>query len=153
MDTLEQKKINITIGIQDIKLIHFETSSRLLELKEPLPQEVFEFQFEMQARLLHLEKLYEVQMSATLFEKQSVVTKVELAKLKTLIAFRIDNYEEIILNNQDQVTIPDGLITLTASIALSTTRGMFAVSVKDLIIRNAIIPIMDPSVFLPKKNT
>jgi len=150
--TVDPKTISITIGIQDLKLIHFETTTRLLELKAPLPQEVFEFQFEVQARLLQLEKLYEVYFTASLFEKQGTLTKLELASIKTLTSFRIVNFDEILQKDQFHVSIPDRLITLTAGIALSTTRGMFATSVKDLIISNAIIPIMDPSVFLPKKD-
>lgn len=151
MSTKEKNPVGITIGINDVKFIHFETTTRVQELKESIHSDGYEFQFDMQTHISEEDKLFNVIMSTTLYEKQNEITKVELANIKTLTSFRIVNFNEVIKKEENQVSIPDQLITVAAGIALSTTRGMLVMCVKDSIISNAIIPIVNPQVFIAKK--
>jgi hypothetical protein len=141
----------ITFGIKEIDFLHFESTTRLQEIKSQLAPEAYEFQFDLQWNVLEAEKLFNLQLSVTLYEKQSPETKVELANMKVLIVFVIINFEEVIRIENGMTSIPDQLITATAGIIVSTARGMFVLNTKDLIISNAIIPVINPQVFLPKK--
>ncbi len=145
--------IGITIGLNELKFVHFESTTRLSEMKNPLPNDGYEFQFDMQSDINEKEKLFSIMLSTTLYEKQSDVTKVELAKMKSLISFRIINFEDVIKKENNQIAIPDQLIIIASGIAISTARGMFAMCVKDTVLNNAMIPILDPQIFLPKKST
>lgn len=145
--------IGITIGLNELKFFHFESTTRLNEMKNPLPIDGYEFQFDMQSDINEKEKLFNIMLSTTLYEKHSNVTKVELAKMKSLISFRIINFEDVIKKENNQIAIPDQLIVIASGIAISTARGMFAMCVKDKVINNAMIPILDPQIFLPKKST
>ena len=145
--------IGITIGLNELKFIHFESTTRLNEMKNSLPNDGYEFQFDMQSDINEKEKLFSIMLSTTLYEKQSDVTKVELAKMKSLISFRIINFEDVIKKENNQIAIPDQLIIFASGIAISTARGMFAMCVKDTVVINAMIPILDPQIFLPKKPT
>ena len=148
----KQKQAGITIGIKGIRFLHFEPTSRVQELTKQLPPEMYEFQLDMESQIVEHEKLFNVQMSVTLYEKQGVSTKIELATMKTLTSFNIVNLNELILKENGLITIPDQVILVATGIAVSTTRGMFVMSVKDSIINNAVIPIINPQVFLPKKD-
>ena len=141
----------ITIGIKEIKLLNYESTTRIQEIKKQLPNDAYEFQFDLQWNAVDTEKLFNSIISVTLYEKQSIETKVELASMKVLISFVVINYDEVIRKENGLTLIPDQLISVTAGIVVSTVRGMFALNIKDSIISNAIIPIINPQVFIPKK--
>lgn len=145
--------IGITIGIKEIKLLQYESTTRIQEIKKQLPNDAYEFQFDLQWNVVDAEKLFNSTISVTLYEKQSAETKVELVNMKVLISFAVINYDEVIKKENGLTLIPDQLITVTAGILVSTARGMFALNIKDSIVNNAIIPIINPQVFLPKKAT
>jgi hypothetical protein len=144
--------VGITIGIKEIKLLHYESTTRLQDIKKQLPNDAYEFQFDLQWNVVEVEKLFNSIISVTLYEKQSIETKVELVSMKVLMSFAVINYEEVIKKENGLTLIPDQLIAVTAGIVVSTARGMFALNVKDSIVNNAIIPIINPQVFLPKKD-
>ncbi|MFY8036403.1 MAG: hypothetical protein ACOVMQ_04495 [Cyclobacteriaceae bacterium] len=148
---MAKEQVGITIGVNEVKLLHFEVTTRLNEIRTPIPNDGYEFQFDMQSDINEENKLFNVILSTTLYEKQGNVTKVELSKMKTLISFRIINFDEVIKKEAKRISIPDQLIIYASGITISTARGMFAICVKDMIINNALIPILDPQLFLPKK--
>ncbi|MCX6270513.1 MAG: hypothetical protein NTU44_04695 [Bacteroidetes bacterium] len=150
MEATPTENVQITIGIRDVKLLHYEATTRVFDLLEPLPNEKYEFQFDFKVRLSEHEMLFEVLLGVTLFEKQPENVKIELAKISTVTSFKVDNYNEVIRKNGEVVNIPNQLITVAGGIAVSTVRGMFAICVKDTILANAVIPIINPQVFVPK---
>jgi hypothetical protein len=141
----------ITIGIKEIKFLHYESTTRVQEIKNQLPNDAYEFQFDMQWNIAEKDKLFNILLSVTLYEKQSSETKIELANMKEHISFVVINFQEVIKKEKELISIPDQLVTVAAGIALSTARGMFVMNVKDSILNNAVIPIVNPQVFLPKK--
>ena len=142
----------ITIGIREIKFLHYESTTRVQEIKSQLPNDAYEFQFDMQWNIAEKDKLFNILLSVTLYEKQSSETKVELANMKEHISFVVINFQDVIKKEKELISIPDQLVTVAAGIALSTARGMFVMNVKDSILNNAVIPIVNPQVFLPKKD-
>ncbi len=141
--------INITFGINEVKLLHFEITQKVKELKGQIVRDLLEFRFDMKSEIIESEKLFVNNLVVTIFEKQSDVLKIELAKQQTLTSFKIINFEEVIKKVDNELKIPDQLFSLTAGISISTARGMLVMNLKDTLISNAIIPIIDPKTFQP----
>jgi len=141
----------ITIGIKGIKFLHFETTTRVQEIKKQLPDNAYEFQFDLQSDINESEKLFNLLLTAILYEKQSTETKVKLATIGVTVSFIVVNFNEVIKKENGLIAISDQLIAIASGIVLSTARGMFAINTKDSIISNAIIPIVNPQAFIPKK--
>ena len=100
----------ITIGIKEIKFLHFESTTRTQEIKAQLPNDAYEFQFEMQSSIEEKDKLLTILLAVTLYEKQSNETKVELAKMKMQIAFIVVNFEEVTKKENELFSVPDQLV-------------------------------------------
>jgi hypothetical protein len=143
--------LQITLKISDIKILLFETTQRVEELQDPLPIDSYEFRFDLKTETSEPEKFFTNLLYITLFEKQSEIVKIELAKLHTLTTFKIINYSEVIKKKKDGIIVPNQLISLTAGIAISTARGILTLNLKDTKISNAIIPIINPQMFIPVK--
>lgn len=146
---LHTEPIKITFGINEVKLLHFEITEKLKELKTQISRDLLEFRFDMKSEIFESEKLVRNNLIVTLFEKQSDLMKVELAKQQTLTTFKIINFDEVIKKIDNTLKIPDQLFSLTAGISISTARGMLVMNLKDTCISNAIIPIIDPRSFQP----
>lgn len=143
--------LQITLRISDIKILLFETTQRIEEIQEPLSIDAYEFRFDLKTETFEPEKFFTNLLYITLFEKQSDIVKIELAKLHTLTTFQIINYDEVIKKKEDSIIVPNQLISLTAGIAISTARGILTLHLKDTKISNAIIPIINPQMFIPVK--
>jgi|AntAceMinimDraft_17_1070374.scaffolds.fasta_scaffold45896_1 hypothetical protein len=143
--------LQITLRISDIKILHFETTKRVEEILEPLPIDSYEFRFDLKTGSSEPDKIFTNLLYVTLFEKQSDIVKIELAKLHTLTTFQITNYNEVIKKKDDSVIVPNQLISLTAGISISTARGILTLHLKDSKISNAILPIINAQMFIPVK--
>ena len=148
----EKKEFRIDIALSDLKFLNFETTTRVQELKKQLKSKEYEFHFEFQSKFKKEEKLVNLILTITANEKQNESTKIELAKMQLSITFLIANFDDVITIKENNIaTIPNELIALTAGIAVASARGMFAVNVQNTVISNAIVPIVDPRIFVPKK--
>lgn len=148
-----QSKLDITIGLNNIRLHEFTTTQRVLELKNPPAPDIYEFQFDLDSKIIESDKLFSIALTVTLYEKQDENTKIELAKIKTINDFNIVNFEEVFKKADDKLLVPNQLIALAAGIAISSARGIFLMCVKDTILNNALIPIINPQMFVPKTNS
>jgi hypothetical protein len=143
--------LQITLRISDIKILLFEITQRVEEIHDPLPINAYEFRFDLKTETSEPEKIFSNLLYITLFEKQSDIVKIELAKLHTLTTFQITNYSDVIKKKDGGINVPNQLISLTAGISISTARGMLTLHLKDTKISNAIIPIINPQMFIPIK--
>lgn len=142
---------SIQISIKEVQLLDFSFTERVEQLKEPLPQNAYEFQFSAQAKVISTDKALGIQLMVSLFEKQNNERKIELCKIETRTIFHVENFEEVIKIDAENIAIPEVLTVTCNSIAFSTTRGMLVISLQDSIIKNAIMPIINPQVFLPPR--
>jgi hypothetical protein len=140
--------VNITLGIDSVKFGHFELTSHAKEHLESVSFDSYEFQFDLQSIIEDDVKLFRVLLKVTLYEKMSSQSKIELAHIQTENAFRVQNFNEVFLKQNDKYSIPDQLIIVTAGISVSTARGMLAMCIKDTVLSDAVIPIIDPKVFI-----
>ena len=142
---------SVQISINEIQLLEFSVSERVKRLKEPLPQSAYEFQFSAQSKAISTDKALNIQLTVSLFEKRSEERKIELCRMKTRTVFHIENFEEAIKIDADQMTIPDVLAATCHGIAFSAARGMLVMSLQNTVISNAVLPIINPQVFLPPR--
>lgn len=142
---------SVQISINEVQLLEFSVAERVKQLKEPLPQNTYEFQFSVQSKAMSTDKALGIQLAVALFEKQGKERKIELCRIETRTIFHVKNFEDVIKIDADNMTIQDVLAVTCHSIAFSTTRGMLAVSLQDSIINNAVLPIIEPQVFLPPR--
>jgi hypothetical protein len=149
--TTPAPSLQITLRISDIKILLFETTQRVEELQDPISLDSYEFRFDLKTETSEPDKFFTNLLYITLFEKQSDIVKIELAKLHTLTTFQIINYNEVIKKKGEGIIVPNQLISLTAGIAISTARGILSLHLKDTKISNAIIPIINPQMFIPVK--
>ena len=79
---------------------------------------------------------------------------IKISELATQIIYEIVNFNEAISKDEAKkvLNIPDIFITTLISIALSTTRGIFAAKTEGSVLDGVYIPIMDPKVFKPVPN-
>jgi hypothetical protein len=145
----ESKEINITLRINELKVLHFETSQRTKELKNPVQLDAYEFRLDIKTEVFEKEKIFSNILDVTLYERQNENSKIELAKLSTLSTFVIMNFDEVFVKENDRFKAPTQLFPLTAGIAISSARGMLSLKLLDTIISNAIIPIINPQQFIP----
>src|SRR6218665_3000351 len=107
--------------------------------------------FASQSKAISTDKALNIQLTVSLFEKRSEERKIELCRMKTRTVFHIENFEEAIKIDADQMTIPDVLAATCHGIAFSAARGMLVMSLQNTVISNAVLPIINPQVFLPPR--
>lgn len=68
--------------------------------------------------------------------------------LHTQIIFEIINFEDFIdPNNSNSLSIPDQLIQTLLSITISTSRGILSAKTEGTILKNAYLPVLNPTGF------
>lgn len=75
---------------------------------------------------------------------------IELFGIKTNTSYKIENFESIIYNeNNNKVNIPNQFLSTLIAIAYSNSRGMLAVLVTNEEYKSFILPIINPAKLLP----
>jgi len=143
----EQKKIDITFRIASIKTIKFAIEN--IEEKTKIDKATFEFNISIGMFADPEQKIIGYNVFTDVFTDKTKLIKV--SELATQIIYDIVNFNEVI--SRDEVNkvlnIPDVFITTLISIALSTTRGIFAAKTEGSVLDGVYIPILDPKVFKP----
>jgi len=143
-------QVNATLSIKEVRFISFQLTDYAKSNKEIIPTEKFEFELNLQTGLDEKEKLLSFNLSGKLFAKNENI-KYQLAELKSLTTFFILNFDEVAVRNPPQmVGMPNAIMNVCCSIAISTLRGMYAVQLQPTIYSNAIVPVIDPSLLLPR---
>jgi hypothetical protein len=150
-ENLPINPINITLRLLDVKCIFFELSEYAKTNTYQPAFDAYEFQFKLQASVLEEEKEFVINLDVKLFEKRGNI-KYELSNLVCHLKFALVNYNEIILKRDNIIQIPDQLIITCAGIVVSSARGMFAVNLNGTLYSNAVVPLIDPKIFIPQKS-
>lgn len=141
----EKKVLHIQAKIRKISFKGFSTTPLAEALEEQLSPDDYIFSFEGETSGNRKEKTLDVSLKITAYNKE----EQELCYIKTLNTFFIENFEELIRDGDKDFEINTGLLQMTAGVALGTTRGMFAMSVANTNLSNAIIPIIDAANLIP----
>lgn len=149
----EKTKVTTDISIPVLKFLSFDTTDRFQALKRPLPIDNYEFQFNFETNIREEKSLLQIILTVDAFEKQNEGVRLLLAKMKLELIFHLTNFEGVIKKNPENktLTVATNFLVMAAGIAVGTARGMFAIKVQDTIISNAIIPILNPRIFVQQK--
>ncbi|SRR5260221_5469291 len=142
--------LNIMLSLLEVKCLSFSLTDYAQKNKTPIAFDKYEFEFRVETAIDEKSKAILLIFTAKLLEKQENV-KYELAELKSLTAIKLINFEEIIIKNENGFGIPDQLLALCSGIAVSNTRGMYAIKLESTPYSNALIPLMDTKLFIPQK--
>jgi hypothetical protein len=143
----EQKKIDITFRIASIKTTKFLIEN--IEEANKTDKATFEFNISIGMFANPEQKIIGYNVFTDVFTDKTKLLKV--SELATQIIYDIINFDEVISKDETKkvLNIPDIFITTLISIALSTTRGIFAAKTEGSVLDGVYIPIMDPKVFKP----
>lgn len=72
-------------------------------------------------------------------------TQFDAASLEVTIAYRIENYDEVVTTDKENKTLlPTPFIDVINSISLSTCRGILFSQFRGTYLHNLVMPIVDP---------
>ncbi|MEX0995943.1 MAG: hypothetical protein WDZ45_02705 [Flavobacteriaceae bacterium] len=69
---------------------------------------------------------------------------------KLVFVFQVDNLQDLTQENDDQLIVNGGLSNALASISYSTTRGILMTRFQGTILKNFILPVINPNDLLDK---
>jgi hypothetical protein len=151
MDT-GKKELNITLSSRECKVLSFVFFEHALKNKHVIPFASFEFSFSLNVVILNERDNIMLTFFTTLYEKVDAANKIELATLTSRHVYFIANYEEAVTNDSaGNIIIPDKLFAVCSSMAISEIRGIYSVKLEDTAYSNAVVPLMDGDLFIPKK--
>ena len=112
------------------------------DLKEPI--DIFTFNLSTEFHLNPNEKMVIVRVAVEILSKDQ---DLSLGNLTTENRFQIENYDEIVFNDEDERdNLPESFLVILNSISISTTRGVMWQMYKGTFLHNALLPIVDPQI-------
>jgi len=143
----DQKKIDITFRIASIKTLKFLIENIDEAIK--IDKATFEFNISVAMFADPIKKIIGFKNVIEVFTDKSKMVKA--GELVAQIIYEIINFDEVILHDESKklINIPDTFMTTLMSIALSTTRGVFAAKTEGSLLDGVYIPVLDPKVFKP----
>jgi hypothetical protein len=142
----EFKEVSISISLRAMRVEGFEITDAANLLSEPIKFDDYEYSFAPTIHVSETKKLVEIKLQITIQDKNS---KELFGVFKTSMLYQIENFEEIIPSGPKGISIPDFLIQMLSGICISTSRGLLASYTANTNLSNAIIPVVDPSLFKP----
>jgi hypothetical protein len=136
---VEQK---IFISIEEVKLISFAKTDLFDTITEFGNKDQYQFTFQFTGKADVNTKTYIANYTITP-QLKTTDGNSDIAILKTACVFGVANWDEVITQTDNNINIPYSLIYNAAGIALSTTRGMLAMLLKDTVFSKVIIPVIN----------
>lgn len=141
----DKDNINITFKIASIKTLKFLIDNVEAATKTAITS--FEFNLSIASFVDSSKKIIGFNVIVDVFTDKSLSVKV--SELITQIVYDIVNFEQVVYHDKDkkELKIPDPFMTTLLSIALSTTRGIFAAKTEGSVLDKVYIPVLDPKLF------
>ena len=146
-----QPQLQITFTLKELKCLSFELTDYANSNTKQIASDGYEFQFNLELLIFEETKSTKLALITTLLEKVTEKEKHELAKLKAELTFVVVNFWDVFKTQGDKILIPDQLITAFSNIAIGGVRGMFVIKLEGTRFSNAILPLLDSKIFLPKR--
>ena len=139
----------IILSLVENKCESFTLTPEALKVTAPLAFDQYEFKFTISVNFNQTTRHARVNAGVKLREKRDNADGIELAELKSVQLFLVENFSEIIqFDPHGQLIIPNELVQLFHQVALSTARGMYSIKLQDTIFSNAVLPLIHPDAFL-----
>ncbi len=141
--------LNIQFRVEQVNIPDFF----LRPLTSPLPQpDVLCFTLTVSIKLSRETHEVEVTVHTTVLPKEGAPEEDRLAALTTVVVFSVQNFEEAIQSSETELKIPQDFAVVFNSIAISTTRGVFAAMYRGTYLQKVVLPVVDPKSFVPREN-
>lgn len=142
----KQKIIDISFGISSIKTLKFMIEN--IEQATKIDKATLEFNISVAMFVDPQKEIIGFNVIIDIFLDKNKTLKV--SELITQVVYHIVNFDEVIKPNIDKIglDIPNQFITTLISIALSTSRGIFAAKTEGSVLDGVYMPIVDPKAFL-----
>lgn len=142
----EQNKINISFRISSIKTLKFYIDN--LSVVANAKNESFEFNISLAVFIDSVKNNVGFDIVFDVYSDKS--KSIQLCELITRTEYNIINFQDVIKpkSTSNQFEIPDQFMLTLVSIALSTTRGIFAAKIEGSALSNVIMPVVDPKTFI-----
>lgn len=138
IDTLNAEK-DVKIQFRAIELLNSSISAPLIK---DANNKAFTFDISTEIQLNEENKFIIVIIGIKILNEAKDIL---FGTLTTSNIFYIENYDEVVTNNESNETvIPNSLIVTLNSISLPTTRGVMWSTFKGTMLHNALLPILDP---------
>lgn len=143
----DPKKIDITFRIASIKTLKFLIENIDEAIK--IDKATFEFNISVAMFADPLKKIIGFNIAVEVFTDKT--KQLKLSELVTQTVYEIVNFNDVISHDEANklINIPDPFMTTLISIALSTSRGIFAAKTEGSVLSGVYIPVMDPKAFKP----
>lgn len=134
-----EKNIDVQFKLKKIEII--ETGLTLPETDE---QKIttYNFNINIEHRIIKDSQLLHNIVSVGIYGLNS---EHLLGHLKVAYSFEIDNFKDFVSKNN--VKLPEQILTMFNSVAISTTRGIMFSQFRGTFLHNAFLPVVDPNRF------
>ncbi len=136
------------IGLIKCQSLEFTLSLDGKEISYEPTLEAFEYRFDVISSINVKEKRFDVLLTITILLKSTAKTRRELATHKSLVSFRVENLEALIVKKGNEVILPRQLYLLAYGAAISTSRGMLVLHTEKTRLRNSILPLFNPQLLV-----
>jgi len=74
----------------------------------------------------------------------------KVASVSIVCFFEINNFDQLVTNDQNELTLPQSLLNLLNTVVIGTVRGITYSEFRGTALDNAILPVLDPRKFQKK---
>src|SRR5258708_35922866 len=126
-----QKTMNVTFSMLDCKCVSFVFSEFAIGNKDIIEKDKFQFLINLSLNISPTDKNISVNVNCVLLDNRE--GQKTIATLDAINVFNVVNFDEVVIKNADQLTLPDRVLLTFFSIATSNVRGMYAVKLENSI--------------------
>jgi hypothetical protein len=152
MAEVKPSQISVSIALKELKCIHFSMTDYAIKNESEIDFNAYRYEFVAHTKLDNDKEYLIINFITKLFDKIGADGNL-LAEIETETSLHIQNYKTVVTKVGDILTIPDQVVSLTAVMALSNTRGMLSLKLEKTLYSNALIPLVDTAQFVQAKST
>jgi preprotein translocase subunit SecB len=133
-----QKEPKMVFQIRAIELLELNMHQPIQPLSD---QTTFHYNISLEQKAISESKLVIIIATIQIIHEDK---ETRLASIKASCIFEVENFADFIVEDPQDVNLPEILSTSLNSITLSTVRGLMFSSLKGTFLHNAILPVIDP---------
>lgn len=149
MQSLNNEKVNVEFGIEGIQILQFslDNSSGHQSLETNYP---YTFQINSGVLFDSANKLIAIDFNIIIYTSKEKKDKV--CELTVRVSFNVVNYDQVVVEKDNSVTIPDSFIHHIIAVTLSTSRGILFEKLQGSFLSNMVLPLFDVTQFQKVEN-
>lgn len=136
----DKNKLQLQFGIKEIKIINFSLNNSI-EIQELPSDHPYTFEINASPNFNKIDKIIGVVFNVKIF----VTPKKEknVCKLSLLMNFHILNFDKVVIEEGENIMVPDPVMHHLIALTLSTTRGVLFDKLQGSFLSKIILPIID----------